>query len=120
MDRPPFGQDLAVREAQRGKFLVLHVEEEELTAANAPVFQAHLVHRIAAGNHHIILDLSSVEAIDQAGIDAMRTGLQAVGADGDLVLCGITEPVMETLRRTLMNRVFGIFLGPDEAVDALT
>lgn len=120
MDRPPFGQDLAVRETQNGEFLVIHIEETQLTAENAPVFQAHLVHRIAAGNDHIILDLSSVEAIDRAGIDVMQAGLQAVGAEGDLVLCGITEPVMETLRHTLMNRVFGIFLGPDEAVDALT
>jgi len=50
----------------------------------------------------------------------MRTSLQVVEPEGDLVLCSITEPVMEQLRQTLMNRMFGIFLSLDEAIDALT
>lgn len=120
MYRPQFGQDLQLREEREGNFLILHVEEERLDASNAMIFQAHLIHRIAAGHDHIVVDLSQVEAIDEEGIDVLRMGLQAVGSDGDLVLCGVTEPVMETLRRTLMNRIFGIFLGPDEALAALT
>lgn len=117
--RSQFGQDLQLREEQEGDFLVLHVEEEQLDATNAAIFQAHLIHRIAAGNDHIVVDLSQVEAIDRNGIDALRMGLQAVRPDGDLVLCGISKPVMETLRHTLMNRIFGIFVGPDEALSAL-
>ena len=120
MDRPPFGQDLALREQRSAHFLIIYVEEEELTAETAPVFQAHLIHRILAGNRHIVLDLSAVEVVDAAALDAMQAALEAVGADGDLVLCGITESVMEDLRHTLMNRVFGIFIGPEEAVEALT
>jgi len=120
MDRPSFGQGLAVRETQSEGFLVIHVEESRLSTENAPIFQAHLMHRIAAGNDHIILDLATVESIDQAGIDVMRTSLQVVEPEGDLVLCSITEPVMEQLRQTLMNRMFGIFLSLDEAIDALT
>lgn len=120
MDRPLFDQDLALREKRSAHFLIVHVEEVELTAENAPVFQAHLVHRILAGNRHLVLDLSAVEHVDEAGIDAMQAALQAVGSSGDLVLCGLSEQVMEQLRNTFMHRVFGIFLGPDEAIDALT
>jgi len=120
MAQPSFGQDLAVRETRSGNFLILHVEEAHIKASNAPVFQAHLIHRIAAGNCHIIVSLAGVEEIDQTGIEAMRAGLQAVGPEGDLVLCCITESVMETLRRTLMHRVFGIFVSLDDAIDALT
>ncbi len=120
MHRPQFGQDLQLREEQEGRFLILHVEEERLDATNAVLFQAHLIHRIAAGHDHVVVDLSRVEAIDQEGLEALRMGLQAVGPDGDLVLCGVNEPVMETLRQTLMNRIFGIFLGPEEALSALT
>lgn len=86
MDRPPFGQDLAVRETQNEEFL----------------------------------DLAAVESIDQAGIDVVRMGLQAVEPDGDFVLCSITEPVMEMLREALMNRIFGVFLSLDDAIDVLT
>lgn len=120
MDASPFGRDLALQETQDGNVLIVHVEEEELTADNAMHFQAHLVHRITAGYKRIILDLSQVQAIDQHGIDGMRAGLHAVGGEGDLVLCSITEPVMDTLRSTLMNRVFGIFVSTDEAKAALT
>lgn len=120
MPRAQFGQDLKLRESKKGEFLIVHVEEEQLDATNAPIFQAYLIHRILAGNERIVIDLSQVGAIDQDGIDAMRMGLQAVEPEGDLVLCGIPEPVMETLRRTLMNRIFGIFIGPEEAVSALT
>lgn len=120
MYRSQFGQDLQLREEQEGDFLILHVEEEQLDGTNAAIFQAHLIHRIAAGNDHIVVDLSQVKAVDREGLEALKMGLQAVGPDGDLVLCGVTEPVMETLRNTMMNRVFGIFLGPDEALSALT
>lgn len=120
MAQPSFGQELALRETRSGNFLIIHLEEVHIKKSNAPVFQAHLIHRIATGNHHIIIDLSGVEEVDQAGVDAMRAGLQAVGTEGDLVLCCIAESVMETLRRTLMHRVFGIFVSVDDAVNALT
>lgn len=120
MHRPQFGQELQLREEREGNFLILHIGEDRLDATNAMIFQAHLIHRIAAGNDHILVDLSEVEAVDQEGIDVLRMGLQAVGPSGDLVLCGVTEPVMKTLRNTLMNRIFGIFVGPDEALSALT
>ena len=116
---PQFGQDLQLREERERGFLIIRVKERQLVAANAPIFQAHLFQRIAAGNEQIVLDLTQVEKIDRDGIEAMKTALQAVGTSGDLVLCGISEPVMETLRETLMNRFFGIFLGPDEAIAAL-
>jgi anti-anti-sigma factor len=120
MDRPPFGHDLALQEQRRAHFLIVHVQEEELTARVAPVFQAHLIHRILAGNRHLVLDLSAVRRVDAAGLDAMQAALHAVGTEGDVVLCGISEAVMEALRHSFLNRVFGIFLGPEEAVKALT
>lgn len=120
MHRSQFDQNLELREERRGDVLIIYLEEERLTGGNAPIFQAHLVHRIMAGNEHLVLDLSQVEAIDQSGIEAIKMGLQAVGTDGDLVLCGISESVMETLRDTLMNQVFGIFREPNDALAALT
>jgi len=120
MRNPPFDQDLALRERHSAHFLIVHVEEHALTSANAPVLQAHLIHRILSGNTHLVIDLSAVESVDAEGLDAMRAALQAAGPDGDVVLCGISEPVMNALRSSLLNRVFGIFLGPEEAVEALT
>jgi anti-anti-sigma regulatory factor len=120
MSSPPFGQELALSERHNAHFLIVSVEEQALTSTNAPVFQAHLIHRILSGNSHLVIDLSAVESIDAAGLDAMRAALQATGPDGDVVLCGITESVMEALRDSFLNRVFGIFLGPEEAIEALT
>lgn len=120
MSNLPFGQDLALREQHSAHVLIVHVEEYALTSANAPVLQAQLIHRILSGNTHLVIDLSAVESVDAAGLDAMRAALQAAGPDGDVVLCGISEPVMNALRSSLLNRVFGIFLGPEEAVEALT
>lgn len=120
MNSAPFGQDLALREQESARFLIVHVEEPALTATNAPVFQAHLIHRILSGYSHLVIDLSAVASIDAAGLDAMHAALQAAGPEGDVVLCGMAEPVMDALRSAHLHRMFGIFLGPEEAVAALT
>lgn len=109
-----------MRETQTGGILILHVQEERLTGPTAPVLQAHLIHRILSGHRRLVIDLAAVQAVDADGLHAIRAACHAAGRQGDVVLCNVTEPVMATLRRVLMNQVFGIFLGPEEAVEALT
>ena len=71
------------------------------------------------GHHVIVLDLAAVRFMDSSGLGAMVSTLKLLGRDGNLVVCGVTDPVMNLFKLTRMDRVFPMFPSESDALDAL-
>ena len=97
----------------------LKVLEGRIVADIAPQFKADMIAYIQRGNRKIILDLSHVAFIDSSGLGALIGTLKAIGNDGELVLCGLQDAVVNMFKLTRMNKVFRIFENPEEAASAL-
>jgi anti-sigma B factor antagonist len=60
-----------------------------------------------------------VRFIDSSGLGAIVSMLKLIGREGDLVLCGVTDPVMSLFKLTRMDRVFQMFPSEHDALAAL-
>jgi anti-sigma B factor antagonist len=108
---------LEAKKAQ--EILVVKVLDPRLDAKEAVDFKAKMVEYISSGHHTIILNLAEVRFIDSSGLGAIVSALKLLGRDGDLVLCGVTDPVMNVFKLTRMDRVFPMFPSESDALDAL-
>jgi anti-sigma B factor antagonist len=100
--------------------LVVRVHENRIVADVTPQFKEGLVAYIMSGNKKIVLDLSEVTFIDSSGLGALIGSLKAVGTDGELVLCGARDAVVNMLKLTRMDKVFHIFDTVEEAASYLS
>ncbi|MCG6962678.1 MAG: STAS domain-containing protein [Acidobacteria bacterium] len=101
---------------QRGDVTVV-VAGSELNAHNAPEAKTTLRGLVNSGRVKLIIDLSALSFIDSAGLGALLTAFKTAGAaGGQLVLCGLSQPVKSIFELTRLDRVFPIFDTQEEAV----
>jgi anti-sigma B factor antagonist len=98
--------------------VVLKILESRFGADKAVGFKEHMTRYIQAGNRRIVLDLAKVDFIDSSGLGAILSVLKMMGKDGELVVCGLTEPVASMFKLTRMDRVFTIHKTAEIAVAA--
>ncbi len=89
--------------------LLIQLKEEKLMAHVAADFRTEVAEIVAAGNHHLILDLSAVRVLDSGGLACLVTIKKMVGKEGSLALCSLTERVERVFKLTRMDTVFDIF-----------
>lgn len=84
---------------------------------NANQFGESLAEQIAAGNVHLVVDLSSVDYMSSAGLREIVTSLKkAKKASGDLRLATPSDRVREVLEMAGLDQIFRIYGSEDEAV----
>lgn len=94
--------------------------EGRFDAHRAPDVQTWIKEQDAAGIHDIIIDLTAVNFVDSAALAVMVNGMKACRAGGgDLVLCGVQQPVGIILELTRLDRALRIFADVDAASTAL-
>ena len=98
--------DIVVHAHRDGQWSVLTVAGE-LDVVGAPELRQHVMHAVADGLHHLVLDLSGVGFIDSFGLGVLIGALKRVRLlDGDLQLV-VTEPrVRRVLEMCDLDRVF--------------
>jgi len=99
--------------------LVVKVVAPRLDAREAVEFKAQMADWIRQGPQTILLNLAEVRFIDSSGLGAIVSVLKLLGRQGDLVLCGVTEPVLSLFKLTRMDRVFQMYAQESEALTAL-
>lgn len=109
---------MQMEEKKIGGKIVLKFMDTRLGADKAAPFKEEIARRIKAGERCILLDLSRVDFIDSSGLGAILSGLRLMGKDGDLIICGLTEPVASMFKLTRMDRVFSIHKTAEMAVAA--
>ncbi|HOK06594.1 MAG TPA: STAS domain-containing protein [Syntrophales bacterium] len=110
---------MRMEEVKIGNVTVVKPMERRLDAATAVSFKSRMADLINAGERLIVLDLTEVEFVDSTGLGAIVSSLKSLGPEGDLVIAGVGDMVMNLFRLTRMNRVFRIFPTAREAVGAL-
>lgn len=97
---------------------VLKILESRFGADKAVGFKEEMTRHLKAGNRRVVLDLSKVDFIDSSGLGAILSVLKMIGKEGELTICGLTEPVASMFKLTRMDRVFTIHKSVEIAIAA--
>ena len=79
-------------------------------AHQVPVVQKEIDAALASGANTVVLDLSEVNFVDSSALAVMvRTMKHCRERNGELILCGLRQPVRIIFELTHMDRAFRIF-----------
>ena len=102
---------------ERGRVVLLVVQEERLDAHNSGELKAQMVRLFEEGKINLVIDLQAVKFVDSSGLGAMVSGFKnASSRNGSLKLSGLQLQVKSMFELTRLHRVFEIFGGVDEAL----
>ncbi len=104
---------------RRDEVTVFHLREPRLDACASGDFKDQLIEWVDEGNRRLVLDMSEVDFVDSSGLGAMVSVLKRVGLDGDMVICGVCEPVMRMFRLARMDKIFSLVTSQDDALVAI-
>ena len=89
-----------------------------LNLTSAASLRSQLHGLVAAGNVHVVVDLTDTEAIDSSGIGALISSLKAArAAGGDLRISAPNEHVVRVLKLTNLGRVLAVHADADAPFD---
>jgi anti-anti-sigma factor len=104
---------------QKDRATIFRPAETRLDSINAPELKAEFLILSQPDVEALIIDLSSVEYVDSAGLSALLLARrQQVSHDGDVRLVGVCDDVKSLLELTQLNRVFPIYETVQQAIDA--
>ena len=87
-----------------------------VTFHTANVLRQQLAGLIEAGDNHLVVDLSGVEAMDSSGVGALISGLKAArSVGGDLRLVAPSVPIAEIFRMMHLDKVLVTCESAEEA-----
>ena len=90
----------------------------QLDASTAAEFK-HNVTPVLETHTQVVFDLSRLEFVDSSGLGALLSCWRHLqGKGGDLMLCGISQPVRALFELVRMHRLFHIFDTQEEAIRA--
>jgi len=110
--------DLSITSEACGGETVVHVGGE-IDVYTAPVLREHLDEHIAAGRHHLVVDLGGVTFMASTGLGVLVGRLKLVrGANGTLRLVCSSERILNVFSITGLDKVFQIFPSVEDALAA--
>lgn len=109
---------MKIEERKMDGNLLIRILEPRLGADRAVAFKETIGRFIQRGEKQIVLDLSCVQFVDSSGLGAILSILKRLSKDGELVICGITEPVASMFKLTRMDRIFTVFPSAQDALNA--
>ena len=96
--------------------LVLSPQEPLVAGGPAEAFESHLRQLYRSGQRHLVIDFTSVPAIDSAGIRALVRGhTTAQRVEGTLRLAALPKRVRDILEASHLASVFDIYDSPEAA-----
>jgi anti-sigma B factor antagonist len=91
----------------------------EIDVYTAPKLREHLIDLVAAGSHHLIIDMEGVDFLDSTGLGVLVGGLKRVRShEGSLHLVCTQDRILKIFRITGLTKVFPIHASVDEALAA--
>ena len=111
---------MQLEDREEGNILIVKILNQRLDVQGVTDFKEKMAEYVSNGRRLIVLNISDVEFVDSSGLGAMVSVLKLLGADGRLVVCATREPVMRMFKLTRMNKVFNMYEGERQAIDALS
>ena len=92
-----------------------------LDASAAPGIATWLEETVQGQPSNIVVDLGNVTFIDSTGLAILVKGMRRCRQQGgELVLCGLQQPVRVIFELTRLDQAFGIFSTDVEALASIT
>jgi anti-sigma B factor antagonist len=108
--------DLSVSTREQDGRMIVEVGGE-IDVYSAPTLRDQLNGLVAAGHHHLIVDMQGVEFLDSTGLGVLVGGLKRVRTqEGTLHLVCSQERVLKVFRITGLTKVFSIHDTVEEAL----
>lgn len=110
--------DLETKKA--GGIIFVKPLSKNIDASVSTAFKGRFSDLISEGNNLFLLNLSQVDFMDSSGLGAMISILKTLKLNnGDIVICEVTNPVLNLLKLTRMNSVFKICSSEQEGLESL-
>jgi anti-sigma B factor antagonist/stage II sporulation protein AA (anti-sigma F factor antagonist) len=107
---------MEIKEDRKGDVLIVTINGR-LDAISSPTAEKHIFELINKGSHKIILELGGVDYLSSAGMRMLlSTTKKLKGISGKIVLCGVTQNVMDVLKMSGFDHVLAIVKSKDEAL----
>ena len=121
MTQSPKFANLPLKTALRGDWIIVRVTEPSLMDTRLIEQLGEAMRSlIDAGHIRIVLDLSRVEYISSRMVGLIVDQHQAANsAKGQLVLCGLSDKIVELLKLTRLNKMFRVEPDLQTAADKL-
>ena len=104
--------------AAKEPVIVVRLTAEQIDAGNASEVK-HYLHNVVGGSKRVVLDMSSAEYIDSAGLNLLlHLWREVKDSGGDIKLCGLQSRVRMLIQLVRMHRIFEVFNTTDEAMRA--
>ena len=108
--------DLSVSTREQDGRMIVEVGGE-IDVYSAPTLRDQLNGLVAAGHHHLIVDMQGVEFLDSTGLGVLVGGLKKVRAhDGSLELVCNADRLLKIFKITGLAKVFVIHDSADAAL----
>ena len=111
---------MELQERRQGDALIVKVLEKRFAADVPNKFKEVMADRIEKGNDRIVLDISSVEFIDSAGLAAFVHTLKLLQQKDKFLICGAQGAVKNVFELTRMDKVFQLYADEEAALAART
>jgi anti-sigma B factor antagonist len=108
--------DMEEKMRNNQEVFIVKPDSTRIDASFAVQFKNQMLDIIHSGKNTIILDLSEVDFIDSSGLGALVSSRKTLGSNGDIILCDVSERVLNIFKVTRMNKVFKIFESKEEAL----
>ena len=110
--------DLSVSTREQDGRMIVEVGGE-IDVYSAPTLRDQLNGLVAAGHHHLIVDMQGVEFLDSTGLGVLVGALKRVRAhEGSLLLVCTQERLLKIFRITGLAKVFPIYDSVETAAKA--
>ena len=90
--------------------VIIDIQDDKFGYPKTMVLKNHVIHLLGRGHHHLVMNLSGVEALDSFGIAVLISILKLCRENnGNLTLFGLNEQVTRLMELTHMDRVLDIW-----------
>ena len=99
---------MLVERQERDGWAVLRLRVDRFDFAVAAEVKEAILDRLAAGDRHLLIDLSQVLFVDSSGLGALIGVLKRLGPGDRLELTGLSRGVRKVFELTRLDTVFAI------------
>lgn len=108
--------EINISEEQKGDVLILRLKGR-LDAVGAPIAEKKLFDYVHQGKQKVVFNFSGVNYLSSAGMRMLlSTTKKMKSLAGKLVICGITETVMDALKMSGFDQVLDITKTEEDAL----
>ncbi|MBP9160843.1 MAG: STAS domain-containing protein [Flavobacteriales bacterium] len=104
----------------KDKYALVTTQVDKLDTTCAPELKSELVYLNKTDVRNIIIDMGKTRYCDSSGLSALLVANRLCkGVNGNLIICGLQEPVMKLVQISQLESVLSITPTVNEAVDLL-